>query len=271
MLYRGFDVDRIPDSFLTDGEIQGSECTMFTGSAPGSGGFSPERGDTVTDIPWRDMQSESVWVTGGVTDDIRQTRRFRGTEGTVAVIDNDGTEPQFEQVQYDPGYMDGNPGVLCHVLKAANAEIRPNGELMGIANRRPSGNYIIEHWGDLPATSSRSMFADEREWIARSESVDADVQGVVAITNEWSVYISQRDSADIEQGSFDVEQGIQDYYAGLNSKMDAYDGPLYMVVYSGKGGVGGSDIDLERVWRVYDGEKFIPPGDAPSWIAGSTL
>lgn len=159
-VYRGGDVETIRGE-LEDGLLPGSEYPIYT--------FDTSAGS----LPFKSTEPDTAVVAGGVTDDLAQTRRFRGAKGVALVLD--ATDPRFlyNQVDYSYDFFNANPGALPHVLSTTDGEVRDrSGDLFAVYENRPlaSGgrSFTITHTRDdgLPATSPQSRFADEREWIA---------------------------------------------------------------------------------------------------------
>lgn len=271
-LYRGFNLNYGDPSALTSSVINGSECHLLRGRV-----YEPHKTvakrSALSEAGWvEDPRLEDVAVTGGVSHSLPSTRRFRGSNGLVAVLDNDQCVPQFQRVHYEYDWFDNHPGAICQVLTTADAEIRLDDEgLWGIAVHQPNDKWLIDHWSDdLPAISSNSPFADEAEWMAMAGQVDVSdaIKGVIAVTNEWSLYISQRDSTDTDKATFDYERAAYDKHAHLRSELSYYDGPLYLLVAPDKGNPEPDLYTNEHLKYIYDGSIYRDPEDVPRQFRG---
>lgn len=191
-IYRGGSVEDMADE-LDRGRVESAEYPILTGEVPD--------GKVADRTPLRDVgtfdQTDTANVSGGFTDNMASTRRFRGSKGVILVIDSqDNRRRGVEKVEYTYEYMNDNPGVLPHILKTAKGEIRDkNGDLWGIykdiPTARGSRKKVVEHSGgegNLPATSSDSMFADESEWVNPDSPVGQTLRGgVKAVIGVYNV------------------------------------------------------------------------------------
>ena len=173
-VYRGGDVDLIREE-LDSQLLPATEYPVYT--------FQDPQQST----PFDSATPDTATVAGGVTDDLAQTRRFRGTRGVAIVLDTSDNRFPYEPIQYSYDFHNANPGVLPHILSTADGEVRDgSGDLYGVFEDRPLADggrsLSMTHTRDdsLPATSVNSRFADEREWVATGLSrAGVSTRGIV--------------------------------------------------------------------------------------------
>lgn len=201
-LYRGNEDEPFVEE-LREGAITGAQHNIFRGhllTVP-----DDPVGDDIEDLDWgpAGLEQVEVPVTGGVTDSLAQTHRFSGGSNYAMVLDADAVP--FEEIQYDYYWFNDNPGVFDHVLSSSAGEIRlldetfdPPGDLWGTVKYQALMSspdyYKIRHWGtgtDLPATTPRSGFAEEEEWVAQQEEVTIKgaIEGVVSFVEPLGVRV----------------------------------------------------------------------------------
>lgn len=272
-VYRGGDIEEFNDTLLRRGRIEGGTSHIFHAD-PAYPEKHVEKRTPVSEVPFDSDglgASESVGITGGVSDDITATRRFRGTYGLVAVMDAAATP--FEKVQYDPEWMENHPGTLEHILTTADGEIYlPDGRLWAILDQRPSGAYHIDHWGrdNLPATNPNSRFADESEWIAQSSSVDVmkALDGLVSVWDGRGPGVRYRSMHDDVDDILDNEAVVPEVYDHVRDQLHRVIEPFYLLVTqkgadSSPGGYSPEEIEL-----AYDGDQFLDPASVPAKFRG---
>lgn len=249
-IYRGANLDTL-NEMLSTGTIEGDTHSIYTASLddiPESVGHR----ESFEDLPFYDVEDTTADVTGGLTDSLPETRRFRDTDGLVAVID--GRQTPFQKVHYDYDWMDANPGVLAHILTTVDGELRIRGEgLYGALDRTPlaGGGYkwIIEHWGqeELPATSEQSMFADESEWVALESPADISrgLEGIVSFQSG----LSKREAAD--------------EYARLSDALATARSLSYLLVLDGRREPDSAPYTADDLAFAHDGVDFLDPDEVP--------
>jgi hypothetical protein len=189
-VYRGGDEETIRGE-LEDSTLPGEEYPVYTFPDPQQS------------RPFDSTIPETATVAGGVTDDLAATRRFRGVRGVALVLDATANRFPYVPISYSYDFYNGNPGVLPHVLSTADGEVRDaEGDLYGVFEDRPLAgggrSLSMAHTRDdgLPATSSNSRFADEREWVASGLSrAGVSTRSIV----DGMVGVLASDRADIEE------------------------------------------------------------------------
>lgn len=190
-LYRGAVEDEMAQE-LSAGAITGGTHRVYTGFLDITADDDWE-GEYLRDIPWVQSEMSVQAVTGGVTNRLAQTERFSGRRNYAMVLD--ASAVPFEEVQYEYQWMNNHEGVLPHIVTTAKGEIRRNdpgvdgqNTLYGLYEQTIMADETtrdkVSHWGDgadLPATTPRSMFAEESEWVAqqREVAISDALQGVV--------------------------------------------------------------------------------------------
>ena len=189
-VYRGGDVEIIRKE-LESQLLPATECSVYTFQNPQQS------------VPFDSTTPDTATVAGGVTDDLAQTRRFRGSRGVAIVLDTSDNRFPYEPIQYSYDFHNANPGVLPHILSTADGEVRDNsGDLYGVFEDRPlagggrSLNMTHTRDGSLPATSPNSRFADEREWVATGlNRAGVSTRGIV----DGLVGVVASDRVDLEE------------------------------------------------------------------------
>lgn len=277
-LYRGVNVETLREEILDTGIIRTTECDIIRGAIDGDpmGPPVPQRGDKLTDLNWAGdqftVESDATAVVGGMTDRIGMTKRFRSTWELVVVFNASLT--RFEPIEYSREWMNNHPGALCHVLTTADAEVRLESEgLYGIAEHQPDvgggRTWRVEHWGSLPATSEKSRFANENEWVSFNplERIGDAVGGIVSLMSERSVGLTYRRITDGEEIP-DARDVAPEVYGALMEKLNRPQERVVLVVPKDNG----SKVD--EMWPVsqiafgYDKSGFLAPEDIPPSFRG---
>ena len=261
VVFRGTDVNEVA-GVLGGDPVTGSKCDIIRGSFDGPPPTNVDRGTPVGELNWADgpnVEYDAVSVTGGFTDKIGETRRFRDNKfGLVIVVDPSKTG--LVPIQYDWGWQNDRPGVHCHIRTTSRAEIRVEGEgLYGTCNAPPQADgtrvFRVEEWGaeNLSATSSNSMFADENEWVSLTPQVDLE--------NAIDTILSIRTSVSRE--------GAPDQYDSLISRLPPTDVPVVMLSMSDNARVGPDGTHpLNTVRFGYGRDGFIEPNDVEPHLLG---
>lgn len=279
-IYRGTDIQEVAD-LLQGGAVEGTTSDIITGSFDGDPPMIVDRGTPIGDLNWSEgpfVRPDAVTVTGGFTDRIEQTRRFRDSEFDLFVVVNPSMT-DLVPVQYDWEWQNENAGVHGHIRTTATAEVRVDGEgLFGTCNNPPMADgtrvYRIEEWGpgSLSATSPESRFADEREWVSLSPTVSLSgaMEMVVSMKSEDSVRFRAERITD--RGFSDDREAAAVYYEEMIDRLPPTSIPVVLVVLA-DGASAGPDGAFSRrdILFGYDETGFVEPEDVPGEAIGEQL
>lgn len=259
-LYRGGDIEALSRGVLS-GEMRGYEATIYRGTLRDPNQPPPERRAAIGELEFTDpidIPGESHYVIGGVTDELNATRRFRGTQGIVAVMDGD--QLPFERIQYDYDFYDERPGVLEWVLTTAGGEYRDSrAGLWAVLNESPQadGTRIlrVEHSKphNLPATSPDSMFANEREFVALQETLDVSgaLRGALSLTTTRSAGVARRSDESDVTDIIEDRSSVEWYHRRSRASVPSTVEPLYTFAVQNE--------PEQRVWTNDDIEHAVGP------------
>jgi hypothetical protein len=280
-IYRGADIDTINNQILNLGQIPGTTSDILEAS-PQQLSHTIDSRPYVEELNWLEgtpnlpRDFKHVPVTGGVSGDIGATRRFRGSNNLIAVMD--ASKTPFEEAEYTYDWMDEHPGVLTQILSTTDGEVRvPGIGLWGLLDKSPFVNkpdrYVIEHWqpDNLPATSPDSLYAKENEWFALESPVhitDA-FEGIVSVTTENDIKFSARDSA----GPLDEEppaiNSAPEIYRNLHKQLSSFSEPFYMIVFRGKKIPEQRRYPRNRIAFAINKSGIVEPEDIPDKFLGN--
>lgn len=280
-LYRGNEDDAIVEE-LQDRAVEGDTHTVYHARL-----LAPDevkQGDRLDRLPWNGLQQTEVGVTGGVSSSLRAAQQFTGNNDYVMVLDAGAAD--FERVLYEYEWFNEHPGVLDHILTTSSGEVRIEndtrahyGDLVGAATKKKrmnEPNYTaVRHWslsGDLPATSARSRFADEAEWVAEAESASLAglIEGVVSVTRplnlktEWS---KGRDA--IPKDAPPAEEIVHEVYEQYRDVLPEWT-TYYLIVAKGRNIFTARDdsIPVDNIKMAYRDDGRIPPESVPDRFRG---
>lgn len=280
-IYRGADLETMRNQILNKGRIPGTTSDILEDSPRE---LYEELNDRpyIEELTWLEdtpnlpADFKQVPVTGGVTDNIGATRRFRDRRGLIAVMDSSKTN--FEKAEYTYEWMDEHPGVLTQILTTSDGEVRVPGKgLWGILDKavflsKPD-RYVIEHWQpeNLPATSPDSMFAQEDEWFAAESptSIADAFEGLVSVTSEDSVKFKARDHPGPIDEDTPPRKIAPVLYLDLQKKLGAFKEPFFMLVFKGKGTSEDYSFDRSDMAFAMTPTGIVEPGDVPQKFLGN--
>jgi len=286
-IYRG---DELPDLTrdLRRGVVTGSSHRVLTRAEPVMEADSLE-GVEVGQIGF--LEHTTVDVTGGFSGSLAQTHNFNGTDNTSAVLNADRLP--VSPIRYTYPYFNENPGVYPHVRSSIASEIRHQtrswgehdlGTLIGFTDMGPRSARDmsivetvdrIEFDGDnLPGTSTNSLIAREREWVAMTDEVDISgaVEGLVTVEEELGVRAAFTRGKDmIPADAPPAGEIVEDVYASLNEEVPSNIRHWLLVVDS----IGDATDRDPEAWPVQSiqhavsprGEK-VPPSEVPPQYRG---
>lgn len=274
-LYRGAGMETMADE-LRDGQIPGYTATVASGRVrnPDREMHTRGRRSNINELDWLDGPDWSpVSITGGFTDDLTATERFRGTYGLVAVYDRH--DLPFEKCEYTYEWFDNHPGAMEWMLTTADAELRLDDRgLWGILDKQPGGRgYFTDHWGaeSLPGTSQTSSFADEEEWFAPQDSVDVSgaLTGVVSLFENGDAGLRARFGSDRDDWRPSDREALPWIYDAITAGLPRGTDPYVLVLADGAspqdGAYGADDIAL-----AYGDGGHLDPEDVPPRFRGVT-
>jgi hypothetical protein len=280
-IYRGADIDTINNQILNLGQIPGTTSDILEAS-PQQLNRALDNRPYVEELNWLEgvpnlpQDFKKVPVTGGVSSNIGATRRFRGSNGLVVVMD--ASKTPFEQAEYTYEWMDEHPGVLTQILTTTDGEVRvPGIGLWGLLDKavfvdKPD-RYVIDHWQpeNLPATNPDSLFADENEWFALESPVpitDA-FEGIVSIISEDNVKVATRDSPGPLDEEPPARQTAPGLYDEILSELGNFDEPFYMLVFKGRGAEEAQFFRRSDMAFAINRTGIVEPEDVPQKFLGN--
>jgi len=275
-IYRGADIDTMRNQILSSGEIPGTTSDILVGS-PRQLTTTIDSRPYVEELDWLEgppnlpADFKQVPVTGGVTDNIGATRRFRDSKGLIAVMD--ASKTSFEKCEYTYEWMDEHPGVLTQILTTTDGEVRVESVgLWGLLDKavfvdKPD-RYVIEHWqpDNLPATTSDSMFAQEDEWFADEAPVyitDA-FEGITSVTFMRNIELSINDTSET------MEEAVKRIYRERLNELGKFDEPLYMIAIKGRGTDYTNPYRPQDIGFAINRSGLVDPEDIPQKFLGNT-
>ena len=286
-IYRGNELPGLADE-LVSGEVEGTMNRVWTSTEPVMRADGIE-GMEVGEIPF--LQQSPVPVTGGFSDSLAQTHNFNGRDNTSVVLD--ASQMVVSPVGYDYEYFTQNPGVYAHVRSSIAAEVRHQtqelgqhdlGGLIGFTKTSPRSardTTIVEtvdrvelDGTGLPGTSTNSLIAREREWVATLETVSISqaVEGVVTVEEELGIRAAYTRDMDIPpMDAPDAGDIVEEVHQTLNEQIP-HSVPHWLIVVDS---IGDATDREPEAWPVSaidhavspSGEK-VPPSDVPPKFRG---
>jgi hypothetical protein len=270
-LYRGADTETLRETILREGAIEGSESSIYWAAVT-----RPHKTQTreklLRDVPTVAGPSlrRTEPVTGGVSKDFWQTKRFTDHLGARVVLD--ASEVPFERVYYEYDWMNDHPAVVQHISTTSRGVLfvpdpeSPSDDTLwatlGVslsADPPHEKRLKVLQWGpdNIPGTHPDSRFADEQEWVAFQKRVDLSdaIEGVTAV-------------AKADRGS--------NWALNVYEKLDQPNVPIYTLVPDSRRTVpdeGYADHQLETAYRVtgrggQPNIKELDPADVPRKFRG---
>lgn len=279
-LYRGAGSEELAAELAT-GAVEGQRHDIYNGNLQ-SNREKDYEGELLSSLDWaggRTPRRTTVGVTGGVTDSLVQTKRFSDGENYAMVLD--GSVLPFRKIEYDYEWFDRHPGALNHVLTTADGEIRLTGrrgapgKLFGtVDERRVKGEkgLRVEHWGtgsDLPATSPRSLFAEEDEYVAFRDgvSIRGAVEGVVSFQDPLSIRVAYAQGRDMKPKEVDFEEALPEVYEMLRDPLPPW-ATFYLLVADVDDSNPSGGWDPDSIKAAYRDDGRVPPENVPPRFRG---
>lgn len=226
-------------------------------------------------VPRIPQDFRTVKVTGGMTDHIPSTRRFRGPNGLVAVFDSQDTP--FIEVDYEYEWMNRHPGALSQILTRTEGELHTSevglwANILSSPTVEGGRFYKIEHWkpANIPATSPDSRFAEEREWMAFDAPVRVSraFEGIVSLMTERGLSIRARSTLPEVEELLDAEDVVGDVFDNIDKEIRTRK-PLYMMIFKGDDMPDKNFYDGSSIAFAYSRDGMIAPEDVPMKFRGN--